>query len=170
MVEQPVCESTEMERLVDVYGTGMLRMCCMYLGDVHLAQDAVQDAFIKIYRAWHPMDGPAAEKAWVMRVTVNVCKDYLRSAWKRKVNLVEQYPELPASEDPPKNEEGRLLAEIMALKPKYREVILLHYYQQLRVNEIAEVLGAPQSTVSIRLRRAREALRKRLEGGPYEDL
>ena len=166
LVQEQVCPTSEMERMVDQYGTGMLRMCCVYLGDQHLAQDS----FIKIYRAWHPMDGPAAEKAWVMRVTVNVCKDYLRSAWKRKVNLVEQYPELPASEDPPKNEEGRLLAEIMALKPKYREVILLHYYQQLRVNEIAEVLGAPQSTVSIRLRRAREALRKRLEGGPYEDL
>lgn len=170
LVHEQVCPTSEMERMVDQYGTGMLRMCCVYLGDQHLAQDAVQDSFIKIYRAWHPMDGPAAEKAWVMRVTVNVCKDYLRSAWKRKVNLVEQYPELPASEDPPKNEEGRLLAEIMALKPKYREVVLLHYYQQLRVNEIAEVLGAPQSTVSIRLRRAREALRKRLEGGPYEDL
>ena len=98
MVEQPVCESTEMERLVDVYGTGMLRMCCMYLGDVHLAQDAVQDAFIKIYRAWRPIENPSAEKAWVMRITVNVCKDYLRSAWKRKVNLVEQYPELPGTE------------------------------------------------------------------------
>ncbi|HIZ30962.1 MAG TPA: RNA polymerase subunit sigma-24, partial [Candidatus Fournierella merdipullorum] len=55
-------------------------------------------------------------------------------------------------------------------KPKYKEVILLHYYQQLKVNEIAAVLGAPQSTVSIRLRRAREALKKRLEGGPNEDL
>lgn len=169
MVEERVCPNAEMERLVDQYGTGMLRMCCVYLGDQHLAQDAVQDSFIKIYRAWRPMDAPAAEKAWVMRITVNVCKDYLRSAWKRKVNLVEQYPEVPTAETP-KNEEGRLLAEIMALKPKYREVILLHYYQQLRVNEIAAVLGAPQSTVSIRLRRAREALRARLEGGPYEDL
>lgn len=169
MVEQPVCESTEMERLVDVYGTGMLRMCCMYLGDVHLAQDAVQDAFIKIYRAWRPIENPSAEKAWVMRITVNVCKDYLRSAWKRRVSLVDQYPELPAGQEP-RSEEGRLIQEIMALKPKYREVILLHYYQQLRVGEIAAILGAPQSTVSIRLHRARELLKKRLEGGPYEDL
>ena len=63
-----------------------------------------------------------------------------------------------------------MIQEIMALKPKYREVILLHYYQQLRVGEIAAILGAPQSTVSIRLHRARELLKKRLEGGPYEDL
>ena len=169
MASQTPCTQQQMERLVDEYGNGMLRLCCMYLGDVHLAQDAVQDAFIKIYRAWRPIENPSAEKAWVMRITVNVCKDYLRSAWKRKVSLVEQYPEMPGMENP-KDGQGRLFQEIMALKPKYKEVILLHYYQQLKVNEIAAVLGAPQSTVSIRLRRAREALKKRLEGGQYEDL
>lgn len=168
MIQQTEC-STQMERLVDKYGTSMLRMCTMYLGDVHLAQDAVQDSFVKIYRAFKPIEEKTAEKAWVMRITVNVCKDYLRSSWKRRVNLVEEYPELPA-EQSPSREEGRLIQEIRTLKPKYREVILLHYYQQLKVNEIAEVLGAPQSTVSIRLRRAREALKKQLEGGPYEDL
>ena len=130
-----------MERLVDEYGTSMLRMCTMYLGDVHLAQDAVQDSFVKIYRAFKPIEEKTAEKAWVMRITVNACKDYLRSSWKRRVNLVEEYPELPA-EQSPSREEGRLIQEIRTLKPKYREVILLHYYQQLKVNEIAEVLGA----------------------------
>ncbi len=130
-----------MERLVDEYGTSMLRMCTMYLGDVHLAQDAVQDSFVKIYRAFKPIEEKTAEKAWVMRITVNVSKDYLRSSWKRRVNLVEEYPQLPA-EQSPSREEGRLIQEIRTLKPKYREVILLHYYQQLKVNEIAEVLGA----------------------------
>ncbi len=126
---------------MDEYGTSMLRMCTMYLGDVHLAQDAVQDSFVKIYRAFKPIEEKTAEKAWVMRITVNVSKDYLRSSWKRRVNLVEEYPQLPA-EQSPSREEGRLIQEIRTLKPKYREVILLHYYQQLKVNEIAEVLGA----------------------------
>ena len=126
---------------MDEYGTSMLRMCTMYLGDVHLAQDAVQDSFVKIYRAFKPIEEKTAEKAWVMRITVNACKDYLRSSWKRRVNLVEEYPQLPA-EQSPSREEGRLIQEIRTLKPKYREVILLHYYQQLKVNEIAEVLGA----------------------------
>ena len=155
--------------LARLYYDDILSYCLFHVPDRSLAQDAVQDAFIKIYRAWRPIENPSAEKAWVMRITVNVCKDYLRSAWKRKVNLVEQYPELPGMEEP-KDGQGRLFQEIMALKPKYKEVILLHYYQQLKVGEIAAVLGAPQSTVSIRLRRAREALKKRLEGGPHEDL
>ena len=159
-----------MERLVEQYGTAMLRMCCMYLNDEHLANDAVQDSYIKIYRAWRPFDSPAAEKAWVMRITINVCKDYLRSAWKRRVHLVEQYPELEAPADAPGSERGRLVQEIQALKPKYKQVILLHYYQDLSVNEIARILGAPQSTISVRLRRAKAMLQKRLEGIPCEDL
>lgn len=159
----------EMERLIDQYGSTMLRMCCVWLGDEHLAGDAVQDAWIKIYRAWRPFDSPAAEKAWLLRVTVNVCKDYLRSAWKRRVSLVEEYPETAAPQRPP-SESGRLFQEILALKPKYQQVILLHYYQDLTVNEIARVLNAPQSTISVRLRRAKEQLAKRLEDIPREDL
>ncbi len=164
-----LCTTDEMERLVDGYGTAMLRLACMYLNDKQLAEDAVQDAFIKVYRAWRNFESPEAEKAFIMRVTVNVCKDYLRSAWKRRVNLVDQYPEIAAPSEP-SGEQGRLYQEILKLKPKYREVILLHYYQQLKVNEIARILETPQSTVSIRLRRAKDELRKRLEGGSYEDL
>lgn len=169
MASELPCTTSEMERLMDEYGTAMLRMSCMYLSDTHLAEDAVQDAFIKIYRSWRIFDTPAAEKAFVMRVTVNVCKDYLRSAWKRRISLVEQYPEIAAPQAP-ETEQGRLYEEIMKLKPKYKEVILLYYYQDLKVGEIAKILNAPQSTISIRLRRAKDELRKRLEGGPYEDL
>lgn len=161
--------AAEMERLVEQYGSAMLRMCCVYLGDEHLARDAVQDSYIKIYRAWRPFDSPAAEKAWVLRVTINVCKDYLRSAWKRRVSLVEEYPEMPAPQAP-SNESGRLFQEIMALKPKYKQVILLHYYQDLSVGEIARILNAPQSTISVRLRRAKALLQSRLEEIPREDL
>lgn len=163
-----VAATPDMERLVAQYGSTLLRMCCAYLGDAHLADDAVQDTFIKVYRSWREFDTPAAEKAWVMRVAVNVCKDYLRSAWRRKVHLVEEYPEIAGEEEQPK-EDNILLEEIMALKPRYRQVILLHYYQQLSVGEIARILSAPQSTVSVRLRRARAILLKRLEARGYAD-
>lgn len=163
-----MAECPDMERLVAQYGSMLLRMCCAYLGDVHSADDAVQDTYIKIYRSWRSFDSPAAEKAWVVRIAVNVCKDHLRNAWRRKVTLVEEYPELPAPPDP--TSEGTvLLEEIMALKPKYRQVILLHYYQQFSVNEIARILSAPQSTVSVRLRRARAMLAQRLEARGYAD-
>ena len=71
--------------------------------------------------------------------------------------------EIPAAEDSP-HEDDTLLREIMNLKPKYKEVILLFYYQDMKISEIARVLDAPESTVSVRLKRAREQLKKRLEG------
>ena len=62
-----------------------------------------------------------------------------------------------------------LLQEIMRLKPKYKEVVLLFYYQDMKISEIARVLNAPESTVSVRLKRAREQLKKRLEGWYAEE-
>ena len=61
-----------------------------------------------------------------------------------------------------------LLQEVLALKPKYREVILLYYYQDLKISEIAQALQAPESTISVRLKRAREQLKKRLEGWEFD--
>ena len=159
----------DMERLMDRYGDRMLRLCCMYLNDEHMAQDAVQDSFLKIYRNAQTFEMPEAEKSWVMRVAINTCKDYLRSAWKRRVNLMEQLPEVPAPEAMPRDEAEELYQAVQALKPKYREVILLHYYQGLRVGEIAAILRAPQSTVSIRLRRARQMLNRMLGGSDQNE-
>lgn len=169
METQQYCPAPVMERLVDEYGTSMLRLCCTYLKDETQAEDAVQDAFVKIYRSWPGFGSKAAEKAWVMRVTINICKDVLRTVWKRRVTLVDEYPEMPAQTETPR-EEGRLFQEICRLNQRYREVILLYYYEQLNVTEIAKVLKAPQSTVSVRLSRARKILAKKLEGTQPEEL
>ena len=105
----------DMERLMDRYGDRMLRLCCMYLNDEHMAQDAVQDSFLKIYRNAQTFEMPEAEKSWVMRVAINTCKDYLRSAWKRRVNLMEQLPEVPAPETMPRDEAEELYQAVQAL-------------------------------------------------------
>ena len=153
----------DMERIVGAYGNAVLRMCFLYLKDSHLAEDASQETFLKVYRNYAQFDGTAGEKTWVMRIAINVCKDYLRSAWNRRVSVVEALNEIPAAEDSP-HEDDTLLREIMNLKPNYKEVILLFYYQDMKISEIARVLDAPESTVSVRLKRAREQLKKRLEG------
>ena len=129
--------------------------------DVHLAQDAVQDTWFKVYRNYDKFDANSSEKTWIMRIAINVCKDYLRSAWHRKVNVQDVLAEIPV--DGETHEDDTLLIEIMRLKPHYREVILLFYYQDMKISDIAKVIGAPESTVSVRLKRAREQLRKRLE-------
>lgn len=158
----------DMERIVDQYGTALLRMCYLYLKDMQLAEDAVQDTFLKVYRNYGQFNGGAGEKTWVTRIAINVCKDYLRTAWRRRVNVVEELNDIPDAEGTHAAEDGALLNEVMALKPKYREVLLLYYYQDLKISEIAKVLGAPESTISVRLKRAREQLKSRLEGWEFD--
>ena len=147
----PVCETPpDMERIVREYGDTLLRTCFIYLKDVHLAQDAVQDTFLKIYRNYDKFNANSSEKTWIMRIAINVCKDYLRSAWHRRVNVQEVLAEIPTSSET--HEDDTLLLEIMRLKPHYREVILLFYYHDMKISDIAKVVGAPESTVSVRLK------------------
>ncbi len=144
----------------------MLRLALLYLGSREQAEDAVQDSFLKIFRAGDP---EKICKSFVMRVLVNTCKDYRKSGWARSVNLVEELPELLGEEDASQGAAGYLRQAILELPLKYREVILLRYYEDMAVGEIARTLSIPQPTVSIRLKRACERLQKRLEGIPRED-
>ena len=162
------CTTPDLDRMMDAYGNGLLRLCFMYLKDMQLAEDAVQDTFIKVYRNYHRFDQSGGEKAWVSRIAVNVCKDMLRSAWKRRVNVVEELNDVPDEGNPYHAADDTLLEEVMRLKPKYREAILLFYYQDMKISEIAAALDTPESTIAVRLKRAREQLRDRL-GGWYHD-
>ena len=72
----------DMERIVGAYGNAVLRMCFLYLKDSHLAEDASQETFLKVYRNYAQFDGTAGEKTWVMRIAINVCKRQLRSPWR----------------------------------------------------------------------------------------
>ena len=158
--------SEAMTAVVERYGDEMLRLGILYLGSREQAEDAVQDSFIKIFKA---ANGDQISKSFVMRVLVNTCKDYLKSGWARNVTLVDQYPDTAAAAELP-DEDGALRHAILTLPPKSREVILLRYYEGFAVGEIARILSAPQPTVSIRLKRACALLEKRLEGVPREDL
>lgn len=167
MAVQTKCPVSVLERLMNEYGEAMLQVCFRYLDDWDLAQDAVQESFLRIYRCW-PQQGPEFEKAWILCITANVCRDQLRSAWKRKVVLVEEYPLLPYDEQQNK-EEGELFHAVCALKPIYREAIFLRYYKELSLKEISAVLGIRTSAVSMRLKRAMEELRGILCMVPSEE-
>ena len=105
----------EMTELVEEYGDEMLRLAIVYLGSREMAEDAVQESFLKIFRHYRPGPNP---RAFVMKVLVNTCKDLLKSSWRRRVDLVADYgrgtvlsgksfggADRPASELPPAHRE-----------------------------------------------------------------
>lgn len=157
--EQALC------RLVDQYQTALLRMCYVYLHDAALAEDAVQETYLKAYKVLDAFRGESSEKTWLMRIAINTCRDMLRSAWFRHLDRRVTPDSLPEASQPPQAEDAELTLTVMQMPPKFREVVLLYYYQDMTMTEIAGALGVSQSTVSARLGRAHSKLHAVLERG-----
>ena len=157
-----------LNHMVVAYEKDLLRLCCVYLRDLDLARDAVQDTFLKAYRRMDRFEGKASEKTWLMRIAINTCKDALRGGWFRYVDRAAALDELPLPVSPPSVEHIALTTAIMALPRKYMEVILLHCDQGMTIRETAQALGITPPAVINRLKKARAALKDALEGGADE--
>lgn len=154
----------ELERLVLQYQQSLLRTCFLYLRDRTLAEDAVQETFLKAYRSLASFRGECSEKTWLMKIAMNTCCDLRRAHRLRSIDP-RRIPELlPQAAEPFAPAEEELVTQVILLPRKLREVILLYYYQDMTVTEIAVSLGISQSSVSGRLKRARGKLRTLLEG------
>ena len=104
-----------------------------------------------------------------MRIAINTCRDMRRSAWFRNLDRRITPDQLPEAVMQPQEEDVELTMAVMKLSQKLKEAILLYYYQNMSTQEIATTLGVGQSTVSTRLKQARAALRKTLEGGRIDE-
>ncbi len=156
----------KLTRMAETYQGLLLRMCYVSLRDMGLAQDAVQETFLRAYRGMTGFRGDCSEKTWLLRIAVNICRSMQRSAWFHRVDRRVTPEDLPiAQELHCPEEEMDLMCSILRLPPKMKEVILLYYWQNMTLEEIAQVLELSHSTVSTRLKRAREMLRGMLEGG-----
>lgn len=153
------------ERMMDAYGTAVLRMCYAFLKDYALAEDAAQDTFIKAYNGLDAFRGKhdMSENAWIMRIAVNTCKDYRRTAWFRHTDRSRPAEEIASLQPQPETEDRELMEEVLALPAKLKEVVLLFYYQGLNHREISQALGISTSTVYERQKKARRKLRGTLE-------
>jgi len=156
------------DRLMEQYGSCLLRMSALYLKDADLAQDAVQETFIKAYRHLNDYRGDSSEKTWLTAICVNTCRDMLRTAWFRHQSRIDMdmLPEKPADFAFPDN---TVLTEVMHLPAKYREVVLLRYYEGLKLKEVASALRLSDGKVRSRLNKANGILRERLKGWYYDE-
>ncbi len=159
----------QFNHMVIAYEKDLLRLCVVYLRDVSLAQDAVQETFLKAYRRMHKFEGRSSEKTWLMRIAINTCKDMKKGGWFRHVDASACLDDLPIPVDPPSVEHIALTSAIMALPRKYMEVVLLHCDQGMTVRETAAALGITPPAVINRLKKARVQLRDALEGGAEDD-
>ena len=150
--------------LVQRHQTSLRRMCYAMIRDEELAKDAVQETFVKAYRALDTWRGDCSEKTWLMKISVNTCRDMLRGAWFRRIDSRVALENLPQPTVQLTEDHVELTLAIMKLPQKLREVTLLHYSQDMTMREIAQALGISPSTVSKRLDRAHAKLRTLLEG------
>jgi RNA polymerase sigma-70 factor (ECF subfamily) len=145
------------------YKSDLMRMSFAFLKDAALAEDAVQETFVKAYQAMASFRGDSSEKTWLMRIAINTCRNIRRDSWfrfvDRNVTLETLHMQVASNED------RALIKSVMSLPYKQREVVLLYYYQGLSFQEISETLDVAISTVSTRLKKAYERLRCEMEGG-----
>lgn len=151
-------------QMIEKYEKELLRMCCVYLRDMSMAEDAVQETFLKAYKGLNSFRGNSSERTWLIRIAINVCNDMRRSAWFRFIDKKVDVDRLEIPRADQNDVSISLMMEIMRLPQKYMEVVLLYYYEDLKLNQIAETLGMSESMVSRRLRKAREMLKGMLEG------
>ena len=155
-----------LSRLVEQYQTDLLRMCYLYLHDIELAKDAVQETYLKAYRALDSFRGECGEKTWLMKIAMNACRDLRRSAWFRHMDRRVTPEMMPSAFVAFEEKDEEVLLAVMALPAKLRESVLLYFYQDMSVKEIAQALSVSPSAVSARLNRAKRKLRIALERRP----
>ena len=144
----------QVNRMMLLYEKDMLKLCYVYLRNMDLAREALQESFLKVYTHYGTFRGEASEKTWLTRIVVNTCKDHLHSAWFRNRQMEVPVDSFPISSPPPDETRLDLMAAIMKLPVKNREVVLLKYQQGLNNEEIARVLQLTPMAVSKRMRQA----------------
>ena len=144
------------EKAVKTYSKSMLNAAYALLGSVPDSEDAVQDAFVKYIQKAPDFKSADHEKAWLLRVTINISKNMLKAKGRKNLPIYEDIPYLQNNND--------VLQCVMSLEEKYRTIIHLYYYEDYSIKEIASILSLPRATVGTRLSRGRNILKTMLKG------
>lgn len=165
-----------LEEIMNEYGDRLTNLAFSYLKDWGKAQEIVQDVFITCYKMHNILPEIKSFKSWIYRITINRCKDVLRSSFIKRVIVNNNIfisvrsPEPSPEYSTIKKDEDKLLSESILLLPvKYREIILLYYYENLSIQEISILISINQNTIKTRLKRGREMLKTHLESSDVNE-
>jgi RNA polymerase sigma-70 factor (ECF subfamily) len=148
---------------IEKYADPVRRICFVYLKNYHDTEDVFQDVFLKYVLHDAEFQSDDHEKAWIIRVAINACKDTLRSFFRKKVTSIEELITEPSFVD----DKREVLDAVLRLPPKYKDVIYLFYFEGYSVLEIATMLKKNENTIYTWLSRARTQLRTSLGGDPF---
>ncbi len=148
---------SEFLRLVKLYRQTVFRAAYCQLKNYTEAEDITEEVFLALYTYKGCFNEDSHAKAWLLRVTMNKCRNLLKSAYHRLSVPFEE-----AADKPVFTEKNELLAVVMTLKPKLRIPLYMYYYEEYPIKEIAELLGEKETTITTRLSRGRRKLKELL--------
>ena len=146
---------TDIENIIDTYGNVLFRLCLIMLGNAYDAEDAVQETLIKYLQKAPDFKDKEHEKAWLIKVAANKCKDMLRFRTRHMMVDIESIKEFTKDDS-----DSGILEALMILPEKFRIVLVLYYVEQYKTEEIAEMIGKSVSAVKMRLQKGRRLLKE----------
>ena len=155
----------EVNRAIERYSDTIRRLCMIHLKNYADTEDIFQTVFLKYVLSSVLFESEEHEKAWLIRVTINACKDLLKSFFRNHTVSLDEVMEQPA-ELPPDHRE--VLEAVLSLPPKYRDVVYLHYFEDYTAPQISHILGKNVNTIYTLLTRSKQMLQEKLGGDTYE--
>lgn len=155
----------EVANAIELYANTVKRICMVHLKNYDDTEDIFQSVFLKYAMSTKTFESREHEKAWFIRVTVNACKDLLKSFFRSRTVSIDELLNEPneITED-----NSFVLEAVLSLPEKYRDVVYLHYYEEYTAPEIAEILKKNVNTVYTLLKRSKALLREKLGGDDGE--
>lgn len=155
----------EFNRAIDKYSDTVRRLCMIHLKNYHDTEDIFQTVFLKYVLNSVVFENDEHEKAWFIRVTINACKDLIKSFFRSKTVALDEI--LSYSENI-SDDKKEVLEAVLSLPVKYKNVVYLHYYEGYTAPEIGKILNKNVNTVYTLLKRSKEMLKNKLGGEFYE--
>lgn len=151
----------EANRAIERYADTVRRICMIHLKNHADTEDIFQNVFLKYVLSTTVFESKEHEKAWFIRVTINACRDLLKSFFRSRTVSLDTLLDQPAELT---QQDHTVLEAVLALPPKYRDVVYLHYYEGYTAPQIGQILKKNVNTIYTLLTRAKQALRETLGG------
>ena len=155
----------EVTRAIEQYSDMVRRLCMIHLKNYADTEDIFQTVFLKYVLSSAAFENEEHEKAWLIRVTINACKDLLRNFFHSHVTSLDEIWEYSTEMQ---EDHREVLEAVLSIPQKYREIVYLHYYEGCTAPEISQILGKKVNTIYTLLTRSRQMLREKLGGEEYE--